>query len=101
MSTKITTARIEQLEVLQRRKDSLQEKILEKKKIMTEIRNAMEDGGTADIMSSSSKAALKRRGNEPSTLTNDDVLDSLDIAIERLEEEMGNLDDELQELKDL
>ncbi|KAL5324173.1 hypothetical protein ACEPPN_008717 [Leptodophora sp. 'Broadleaf-Isolate-01'] len=62
---------------------------------MTEIRNAMEDGGTADIMSSSSKAALRRRGKEPSSLTND-MLDALDIAIDRLEEEVLKVDEELE-----
>lgn len=60
MSTKITSARIDELESLQRRKDNLQEKIQEKKDKMTEIRNAMENGDTADIMVSSSAATLIR-----------------------------------------
>jgi len=101
MSTKITSARIEELKSLQRRKDDLQEKIQEKKDKMTEIRNAMEDGDTADIMLSSSTAALRKRGKEPSTLTNEDLLEALDIAIDRLEEEKLDVDEELRNLKDL
>jgi hypothetical protein len=68
---------------------------------MTEIRNAMEDGDTADIMVSSSTAALRKQGKEPSTLTNEDLLEALDIAIDRLEEEKLEVDEELKDLKDL
>lgn len=101
MSTKITSARIEELESLQRRKQNLQEKIQEKKDKMTEIRNAMEDGDTAEIMGSSSAAALRKRGKEPSTLTNEDLLEALDSAVDRLEEEKLEVDEELKNLKDL
>jgi hypothetical protein len=101
MSTKITSARIEELESLQKRKENLQEKIQEKKDKMTEIRNAMEDGDTADIMGSSSTAALEKRGKKTSTLTNDDLLAALDIVIDRLVNETLKVDEELQNLKDL
>jgi len=101
MSNKITSARIDELESLQKRIDSLQEKIQKTKDEMEEINNGMEDGDTANIMVSSSKAALRKRGKEPSTLTNQDQLDSLDIAREHLEEEKAKAAEELKNLKDL
>ena len=68
---------------------------------MTEIRDGMESQGTADLMSSSSAAALRRRGKETSNLTNADVLDTLDMAIDRLQEEMSEVEGELEKFKDL
>ncbi|PVH68094.1 hypothetical protein DL98DRAFT_522961 [Cadophora sp. DSE1049] len=101
MSTKITQARIQELESLQRRKADLQERIQAKKDEMTKIRDGMESEGTADMMSSSSAAALRRRGKETSKLTNADVLESLDMAIDRLQEEMLEVEGELKKFKDL
>ncbi len=62
MSRKITEARIEELERLKQLKQDLQEKISKKKGKMEEIRDAIEDGGTAEIILSSSAAALNNRG---------------------------------------
>ena len=101
MSNKITDARIEELESLERLKEELKEKIQEKKDKMKEIRDAMERGDTADVILSSSTAALKRRGKEAFNLTNDDPLDALDIAVERLEEQFSKVDEELNHLKEL
>jgi uncharacterized protein (UPF0335 family) len=53
------------------------------------------------MMASSSSAALRKRGKEPSTLINKDELEALDIAIDRLEEEKLEVDEELKNLKDL
>jgi hypothetical protein len=68
---------------------------------MTEIRNAIEHGDIANIIVLSSTAALRKQGKEPSTLTNKDLLEALGIAIDRLEEEKLEVDEELKNLKDL
>jgi len=98
---KITDARIEELKKLAELKGKLKEKIEKKKGTMKKIRDAMEVGGTADIMLSSSTAALTRRRKETSTLTNEDLLESLDMTIERLEERFSKVTEELDQLKEL
>ncbi|KAF4626306.1 hypothetical protein G7Y89_g11854 [Cudoniella acicularis] len=101
MSNRITNARIEELEKLKERKDELKEKIKEKKDKMKEIRDAMERGDTADMILSSSAAALNKRGKETSNLTNEDLLEIQEMAIERLEEQFSKVEEELKQLKDM
>lgn len=101
MSNKITDSRVKELESLERLKEELKEKIQEKKDKMKEIRDAMKRGDTADVILSSSTAALKRQGKEAFNLTNDDLLDVLDIAVKRLEEQFSKVDEELNNLKKL
>ncbi|PVH69411.1 hypothetical protein DL98DRAFT_522194 [Cadophora sp. DSE1049] len=50
MFAKITQARIQELESLQRQKADLQERIQAKKDEMTKIRDGMESEGTAMLM---------------------------------------------------
>ena len=82
-------------------KQKLSEKIQEEREKMKEIRDAMEHGDIADIILSSSSTALNRRGKEASTLTNDDLLEALEIAVERLEEQFSKVNEELNHLKEL
>jgi len=81
MSRKIIEARIEELERLKQLKEDLKEKINKKGK-MEEIRDAIERGGTAEIILSSSAAALNNRGKESSNFTN--VLGHQKSVVERL-----------------
>lgn len=100
MSTKITDARIEELERLKQRKEDLIEKIQRRKDEMKEIRDAMDRGETAGIMLSSSAAALSARGKEPSNFTNDELLEIEELVIERLEEQLSEVEIEIDGLKD-
>lgn len=101
MSNKITDVRIEELEKLKELKEKLQQKIQRKKDKMREIRDAMETGETADIILSSSAAALNKRGKEASNFTNEDLLEIQEMAIERLEEQFSKVQDELNGLMEL
>ncbi|KAL3421703.1 hypothetical protein PVAG01_05859 [Phlyctema vagabunda] len=101
MATKVTSSGIDELERLQGRKDDLQARIQEKKDKMSEIRNAMKDGDTAGIMESSSTADSRPQGKEPSTISNEDLLKALEIAIEQLEEEIMEVDEELEIVMDI
>ncbi|KAK5653234.1 hypothetical protein OQA88_9133 [Cercophora sp. LCS_1] len=59
-------------------------------------------GDTEELISSSSKAARDARNKGgSSTLTNQDVIDTYTIAIERLEEEYEKAEEELKGLKEL
>lgn len=100
MSTKITDARIEELERLKQLKEDLIEKIQKRKDEMKEIRDAMERGETADIMLSSSAAALSARGKESSNFINDELLEIEELVIERLEEQLSKVEEEIDGLKD-
>lgn len=101
MSNRITDARIEELEKLRERKDELKERIKKKKDGMKEILDAMERGETADIILSSSTAALNKRGKNVSKFTNEDMLEIQEMAIERLEEDYSKVEEELNGLKEL
>ena len=101
MSNKITDARIEQLKKLMQLKEDLKERINKKTEEMKEIRHAMERGGTTSIILSSTVAALIKRGKKSSNLTNEDVLEIQQVAIDRLEEQSSKAEGELKELKEL
>jgi uncharacterized protein YoxC len=100
MSTKITDARIAELERLTKLKKSLQDDINGKKAEMQKILNSMNAESQA-MASSSSNAVKERRGKGTSRLDHQDVIDSLDIAIERLEADYAKVDKELETLKKL
>lgn len=100
MSTKITDARMKELEQLTKLKDDLKEKIRAHKAEMQRLRDTM-DAEARESISSSSRAAKKRRGKDQSSLNHQEVVDSLDITIARLEEHYNNVDNELEGLKGL
>lgn len=101
MSNKITDARVGGLERLSKFKDELKGKIQRKKAKMQEINDAIERAGTTEVILSSSTAVFINRGKKVPTLTNTDVLNSMDLAIIRLEEQFSNVDKELNQLKKL
>ncbi|GAB1312002.1 hypothetical protein MFIFM68171_02212 [Madurella fahalii] len=102
MSNKITDARIQELDRKIKRRDELKEKIQKEKDALNAIRNAISKGDTEELISSSSKAARDARNKGgSSTLTNQDVIDTYTIAIERLEEEYEKVEEELKGLKEL
>jgi hypothetical protein len=68
---------------------------------MEAILDAMERGGTADIILSSSTAALDKRGKAVSNFTSEDLLEIQEMAIKRLEERFSKVGEELNGLKKL
>lgn len=68
---------------------------------MQAIADAMEKDKTDALISSSSKAAREARGKQPSTLSDEDVLEACEIAIQRLEEQFAKVEGELRALKEL
>jgi archaellum component FlaC len=99
--TKITDTRIEELEKLTERKEKLKEKLQKKKDQMKVIQDAMERGETVDLIMSSSTAALNNRGKKAHSDTGEDLLDILEMAIERIEEMYEEVTQELEGLKEL
>ena len=101
MPNKITDHRIQELERKIKRRDELKEKIQEEKDAMKAIADAMKKGSTGVLISSSSKAAKDARNKDSSTLTNEDILDTYDITIRRLEEQYKKVEEELKGLEEL
>ncbi len=83
MSNKITNARVEQLKTTIQRKEDLKQRLQEKKDELQALLDSMDDA-TEQIISSSSRAAKENRDKEETSLTNQDVVDSHNRAIERL-----------------
>jgi chromosome segregation ATPase len=100
MSNAITEARLDELETLKKRKETLQDKIRAEGDKMQELIDSM-NTPTKDAISSSSKAAKDRRRKDTSTLDHQDVIDACEMAIARLEEDYANVEQELEDLKKL
>lgn len=81
-------------------KEDLKEKIRAQKAEMQKIRDAM-NAETQESISSSSRAAKQRRRKVQSSLNHQEVIDSLDITISRLEEDYAHVHKDLEDLKKL
>jgi len=100
MSNKITDARIVELQKLKDLKKVLSDKIQTQKDDMQKIFDSMDDEAR-EFASSSSKAAKAARGIASSSLNHQDTIDTLELAIGRLEEDYSGVERELKELEEV
>ncbi|KAK1770092.1 hypothetical protein QBC33DRAFT_530119 [Phialemonium atrogriseum] len=99
-SNKITDARIEQLERLQKLKDELTQKLETEQDGMRALLNSM-TSETQDSISSSSNTAKSGRRKKVSSLTHKDAIEGHGMAVQRLQEQFNKVDKELDDMKEL
>ena len=99
MSNKIIDARIKELQRLKGLKKELSDKIQTQKDAMQKILDTMDDEAQ-EVASSSSKAAKAARGIASSSLNHQDTIDTLELALGRLEEDYSGVERELGDLEE-
>lgn len=98
--TKITDARIEQLERIKKRKDDMRAKLCTARQAMEEILNSM-CPETRRLIVASTRASKQNRNQEPSSLVLEDEIEVQDLAVKRLDEDYAKFEKELVDLKDM
>ena len=96
--TKITDARIEQLERIQKRKVKMRAKLCKVKQAMEEILHSM-CPETRQLIVSSTRASKQNRSQEPSSLGLEDEFEAQGLAVNRLDEDYAKFEKELADLK--
>jgi hypothetical protein len=98
--TKITDARIEQLEIIKKRKDEMRAKLCKVKQGMEEMFHSM-CAETRQLIVSSTRASKQNRNQGPSNLGLAEEIEAQDLAVKRLDEDYAKFEKELVDLKDM
>ncbi|KAH6649544.1 Alpha/Beta hydrolase protein [Chaetomium tenue] len=100
ISTKITHARIKRLEMLKQIKERVKAKLHRDQNAIQAMLDSMDDDDEA-LVSARAKAAKDARGKESSSLSHQDTVDVFRMAIERLEEDYSNVEEELKGFEEM